>query len=680
MSRRNATLLFNIFLTLILSFAISEARTQRVFVGAAIPKQLQFQSSFIFAGSDSLFLNGHLMARDSDYKVNSDPGYFDLSSLSPRAIDTLTVVYHELPAWLQKSYGRSVPDIPGNTSTTSLPPITARRPLPSPFAQDIKLSGAKSFRFSTRTAAGSEFGQTLDLKITGQLSPGLGISGAISDRGYNPTYGTANSRLNELDKVNLQLKSQRLFAQIGDITLRGSAGMEPKQVSGAALDLTFPAWHVGAGAARPKGRFASVSLAGDDGFQGPYEVSQTGRGGPVVPGSEKVWLDGRVLERGADKDYTIDYPLGEITFNVNHPIDRRSRIEIDFEPQLTAYQGELLNLGGGVQIHDSLFSVSAGVIREGDDKNQPIVGDLSESDRALLQAAGDTDVYRSGVVADSAGDYNILTDSLPDSVYQYVGRGNGHYRVTFSYVGPGKGDYRFLGSGNYQFLGHRAAEYLPVTVLVRPERTDYYQASMAFRPKAVGDLTLDVRQTSHDRNLFSTIGDNANKGLFYQVGAQRQWLWNGAINKLVLGRRLKEAEYNARERYNRADFGRDYLLPQNYVAASNEALNESELTLSPARNVSLTSTFSSLDYRSAFNAHAGGVTTTISPRKNLTFDGGWRTVKSRLLSTTLSGDGNADTYSAAMRYGILSKLSSSPRWRVTRGRTSILTRHVEHVT
>ena len=79
----------------------------------------------------------------------------------------------------------------------------------------------------------------------------------------------------------------------------------------------------------------------------------------------------------------------------------------------------LFSGGTGMTLPDSTFFVSVGVLREGDDRDQPVVGELSESDRALLAVAGDRSAMRSGVVADTTGAYVLVVDSLPDSVYQY---------------------------------------------------------------------------------------------------------------------------------------------------------------------------------------------------------------------------------------------------------------------
>ena len=207
------------------------------FIGEKIPKRLSVGSPYIFAGSDSLYLNGRLLMPDSAYSFRTGEGYFDLSGINAGPSDTLRVTYKALPPWLAKTYGRPLPEV----STAG-----ERPPMPEAVGDtagtrrggEVQISGAKSFRVTSRTAGGSEFNQSLDLNITGELTPGLYISGAITDRGYNPAYGTANSRLNELDKINIKLRSQRLEAQIGDITFADfTTAKRDKDVSGASFML-----------------------------------------------------------------------------------------------------------------------------------------------------------------------------------------------------------------------------------------------------------------------------------------------------------------------------------------------------------------------------------------------------------------------------------------------------------
>ncbi|MFQ6008299.1 MAG: hypothetical protein ACE5K8_05030, partial [Candidatus Zixiibacteriota bacterium] len=328
--RRVKTLsLFLIILSAPIPFVA--ARTRLELVGAEIPKRLYIGAERIFFESDSLYLNSRLLIRYIDYSFDESRRSFDLSRLETNDTDTLLVTYHKVPDWLSTSYGRPLPSL--SSRAVARPTLSsANNPInPLGKSSGINISGAKSFRFSARSSGVSDFSQSLDLRISGSLTPGLEISGSVSDRGYDPYYGSSNSRLSELERINLTLKSEMLTGQVGDMSLQNRfdvASGRDKRVSGAALNLHSQRWYAEAMVARPKGRFETFSFTGVDGLQGPYQIGEGANVRPIVPGSEQVWLDGQLLERGAHKDYLIDYPTGRITFSVKHPIDRRSRIEI----------------------------------------------------------------------------------------------------------------------------------------------------------------------------------------------------------------------------------------------------------------------------------------------------------------------------------------------------------------
>jgi hypothetical protein len=70
-----------------------------------------------------------------------------------------------------------------------------------------------------------------------------------------------------------------------------------------------------------------------EGSQGPYKLK--GQNGElyvlVISGSERVYVNGLLLERGENNDYTIDYNAGEITFTPLFTITSEMRIAIEYQ-------------------------------------------------------------------------------------------------------------------------------------------------------------------------------------------------------------------------------------------------------------------------------------------------------------------------------------------------------------
>jgi len=410
----------------------------------------------------------------------------------------------------------------------------------------------------------------------------------------------------------------------------------------SAVRVEFPNWFVDGTAARPKGRFESISFLGQDGFQGPYQLTSGIGAGPVVPGSETVWLDGGQLERGAGKDYVMDYPAGRITFTASRPIGSRSRIEVDFEPRDRSYKGELFSSGGGVRTTDSSFYLTVAALREGDDRNQPLVGDLSSSDRQLLAEAGDSTATRSGISPDTAGNYVLSEPNPGDSVLVYVGDGLGDYRVQFSYVGGGAGEYKFLGGDRYQYVGDSRGDCAPVVILPAAVRVDYYRGVIGSR-NILGDFSLDARQSRHDLNLWSRLDDSDNEAGYYRAAWRKEWRQFEADQFVALSHRIKELGFRSRERLDFVDFRRSYLFPSNFVPLSDEALSDFSASVSVVRGVRVRPTVGRLDYRSQFQSRRAGLDAEWRSAGNTSIAAGWQRVSAELQDSASTHDAGART-------------------------------------
>jgi hypothetical protein len=647
---------------LVLAWGDLSAGTVAVFTGPNLSREIILESAHIILGSDTVMLNGCLLHRGDDYIIESNPPRLKLSNYQPGPSDTLRIIYTPWPSWLTVTWGRPTPEPINNLPVVPQPSRLADKS-ESPLASGLQVNGAKSFRVNSGSNGGSSFGQSLDLTLSGELSPGVELTGAVSDRGYDPVYGVANSRLDEFDRLFLRLKAAHLLAQVGDITLSDfSSGMRKREVSGGAVRMTYPTFSAQAAVARPRGRFESVRLSGSDGFQGPY---QPGNGiTAIVPGSETVWLDGRPMERGANKDYVVDYPTGRITFTAQNPIDSRRRIEIDYEPLVTQYRQELLVGGSGVSSRDSSRQLSFVLSREGDDIGQPLVS-LTPDDIAALEHSTDTVAVRSGVWPDSVGSYRLLADSLPDTVWQYMGAKSGNYTVRFSYVGASKGAYRFLGGEQYSFVGAGKGDYLPVILLNAARRTETARMAGLVKSATLGSLESDVRFSRVDRNLWS--GGAQSNGAYYQIIGSKDWLWHGARNQIQARRQVQEADFVSSQRLDDPDLRRQFLLPAMMPFDRTRIRHDVTTTLSPVGGVMLTPFVSRLEFTDRFRADVVGFGCEVRPYQHLSVTSAWREVSSKYQLSPLNGRGDVRTISldgvyTGRKYTIRSEAEYDRRW------------------
>ncbi len=643
---------------ILLAESAAPSSTNLTYAGEAVQRFIPVESRLIFYKSDSLYLNGRLLERDLDYTYNRSQGGFDLSQLAFSPGDTLVVSYRSAPNWLVQSFGQPIPEVlPGIAQTAPISPTIIPKRLQTTALSDINISGAKTFRFSTQSAGTSEFGQSLDLQIEGNLSTDLKLSGAISDRGFNPSYGTSNSRLEELDKVNLKLESKTFRAQVGDIILGRRIPQQSggdKKISGAMANVTSGNLNFSGVAARPKGRFSAVRFNGNDGVQGPYQIGEGALARAVVPNSEIVWLDGQKLVRGADNDYTMDYPSGRITFTVRHLIDRRSRIEIDFEPVSADYKTELFSTASAYKVGDSSFFAAVEWYREGDVRDQPQTGELSSGDKQILQSVGDSTelAARPGARADTSGNYIITTDSLVDTVYQYVGDPGGEYSVTFSFMGAGKGDYRFVGGDQYVHAGTGGGDYLPIVKLPAPERTDFYTSRVGVKNNIVGSIQAEISLSQFDKNLFSPLNDNNNEGLLLSLDSRREFGTNGQKSSVSMRARMKEVSFDERFRLNGTDFNRQYLTPLNFYQIATEKLYEARLEISPLKNITIRPFWGRLNYRNNFSSDRFEIGTSLGASDKLNGNIFWSTTDAELGIGGIT-KGQADTWRAILSTPIL---------------------------
>ena len=291
--------------------------------------------------------------------------------------------------------------------------------------------------------------------------------------------------------------------------------------------------------AASRGKFARNVIQGIEGNQGPYRLNGANNETFIIvlSGTERVFIDGLLLQRGQEFDYTINYNTAEVIFTANRLITKDKRITIEFQYSDKNY-ARFINYGGA-ELSGEKLQLSLDFYNEFDSKNQPLQLNLDDEDRFLLSTIGD-DLNAALIPSiDSVAfdnDYVLyaLVDSLGyDSVLVYsTNPDSARYQVAFSSVGANNGDYQlddFTANGRvYQWIAPDTSisgeiipqgSYAPIIQLVTPKKQQLISAEAKYRFSEGLLAGIELAASNYDENTFSKLDDQNNVG-----AATRAWV------------------------------------------------------------------------------------------------------------------------------------------------------------
>lgn len=459
------------------------------------------------------------------------------------------------------------------------------------FGSGIQKTGSLSRGIAFGNTQNLSVNSNLNLQLSGRITENVSILATISDNSI-PIQPQGNTQqLQDFDQVYIQLFDDRQKLVAGDFQIIESRDQYlrfNKRAQGLTFSGSYPAasnagqWKVQASAALSKGKFARNEIQGVEGNQGPYRL--TGPNGEpfiiVLAGTERVFIDGQLLQRGQDADYTIDYNASEIVFTPKRPITKDRRIIVEFQFSDRNYARSMLQ--GGLEYSDPRKSGFIRWFAENDSRNQPLQQQLTLADREVLATAGDDPLGAVILGSDSVGwSADAVRYAKVDSL-GYTGillwttnADSGLYQASFSQVGAGLGDYvedGFTASGRiFRWIAPDTVndviihngEYEPVVLLARPEQRRLATFGGAYKIGNNWSIQGEGALSKLDRNTFSSLDGNDDQGqalsgaMVYDRPADstRTWAMQARFEGEWLSRDFEEIE-----RFREVEFWRDWNL------------------------------------------------------------------------------------------------------------------------
>ncbi|MBQ4819974.1 hypothetical protein [Aquimarina sp. MMG016] len=533
-----------------------------------------------------VFTKNNELIESALYKANFENAALLLSPKVLSENDSITIHYYRYPDFLTKKYFEFDPsliverkgDLQKLYSLSEARNKTEFRPF-----DGLTTNGSISRGVTVGSNQNTVLNSELDLQISGKISDNISLRASIQDANVPVQQSGYSQNLDEFDQVFIELYSKNWNIRAGDVQLQNTTSYFnrfTKNVQGISINGTLhhpeSKTDLFASGALVRGVFTRSQFTGQEGNQGPYKL--TGPNGElfilIVSGSERVYVNGLLLERGENKDYIIDYNAGEVRFNPTYPITSDMRISIEYQTTDRSYS-RIIVYGGGSHQSEKL-KIGASVYSENDAKNQPLQQNLNDPQREILSNAGDdrTQMISPSAVPDTFSENKILyRRDIVDGQEIFVFSNNPEdelFNVRFSLVGDNQGDY-IIGDVNtisriFEYVapvnGIPQGNFAPVIQLQAPTKIQTAVVQGSYIPNEKTSITFEIAGSKNDLNLFSDLDDDDNDGVAGRVQLQQRifardssWSMNALANGDYIQDRFKSVE-----RIYNVEFNRDWNL------------------------------------------------------------------------------------------------------------------------
>lgn len=466
----------------------------------------------------------------------------------------------------------------------------------------------------------------LNLQLAGKLAQDIEVNAAITDDNIPIQPAGNTQQLQDFDRVFIQLKQKEQELIVGDfqITRPESYFMNfNKRLQGIGFNGKYKITErnndskdgvqmkIGGNAAVARGRFHRNNFLAIEGNQGPYRL----RGANneqfiiVLSGSEKVYIDGRLLKRGQEFDYVIDYNSSEIIFTTRTLMTKDLRIFVEFEYSEKNYTRSLFYFNQ--EFKAEKWATRFNIFSEQDSKNQPLQQKLNEEEQTALSQAGDNLALAVTSSIDSIGyqPENVLyrlVDTLvnfnlyPKVLVYSTDPEAAFYRATFSQVGFNQGNYIQIQSAAngrvFQWVapidGVKQGNFEPVRQLIPPTSKQLITFGSDYKISKSLLFTSELAYSNFDLNTFSPNDAQNDQGYAFRAALQHTMkLGKDSLSPWKLNQSISyeqvDVNFNAQERWRNVEFDRDWNLQQTNAVQQSEYIFRYGVTLSNTKQGAL---------------------------------------------------------------------------------------------
>jgi hypothetical protein len=486
----------------------------------------ELQHHFLQFGSEVVAAGDSILVRNQDYGIDYSRGVLFL--LQPLlAVRQLDVTYLRLPGPSQQrfraaeivsreeAFEAAATDVPVAEASNAAP--NATRPVGLP--PGLQLVGSKTIGVSFGRNREASLEQSLRVQIAGSLGDDLSVNAVLSDDNLPVVPEGNTEELGDLDRVFIEMQGPVIGGVVGDFTLGrpyGEFTRFERQLRGGEARLRLGTGELAVAAGLARGELRTATFRGIEGKQGPYELLSARRldFSTILPGSERVLLDGELLRRGEKQGYVIDYVRGELRFTSRRRITADTEIAVDFQVSTERYRRQTRGARMGMQ--RGSWRLNGLFLREGDDRDHPLDGDLTPEEIALLSDSGDQPAVGPGVEVVGIGNGTYRYDAV-DSTLVLYDPDAGDLDVEFYETGDGLGRYEdkldpLTGRRFFEYRGDGLGNFDIGRLLQPPNRTQLFTAFVEGSPWKGSKLVGEASFSDFDANLFSDADDARNTG------------------------------------------------------------------------------------------------------------------------------------------------------------------------